>query len=119
MTDQASEGSQAASIEAPLEVAEPTGLQVITDPAHPFAKAFISTVAVLVAVALAAATVALSSILIMIGVSLFLALALDPVVRRLESRAPRCGAVFHTAVLLLQWRGLRYSPHESWHPPRL
>lgn len=105
MTDQASEGSQAASIEAPLEVAEPTGLQVITDPAHPFAKAFISTVAVLVAVALAAATVALSSILIMIGVSLFLALALDPVVRRLESRGlgrgRSIGVVFSVFLALL------------------
>lgn len=105
MTDQASEGSQATSIEAPQEVAEPTGLQVITDPAHPFAKAFISTVAVLVAVALAAATVALSSILIMIGVSLFLALALDPVVRRLQSRGlgrgRSIGVVFSVFLALL------------------
>lgn len=105
MTDQASEGSESESFEIPPEVDEPTGLQVITDPAHPFAKAFISTVAVLVAVALAAATVALSSILIMIGVSLFLALALDPVVRRLEARGlgrgRAIGVVFSVFLALL------------------
>ncbi|HAM44881.1 MAG TPA: AI-2E family transporter [Propionibacteriaceae bacterium] len=105
MTDRASEGPAPDSVEASMAVDEPTGLRVVTDPAHPFAKAFVSTIAVLVAVALAAATVTLSSILIMVGVSLFLALALDPVVRKLEGRGlgrgRAIGVVFSVFLALL------------------
>lgn len=105
MTDPAVEGPDPSSIDVPLQVDEPTGLRVVTDPAHPFAKAFISTIAVLAAVALAAATVTLSSILIMVGVALFLALALDPVVRRLEARGlgrgRSIGVVFSVFLALL------------------
>jgi predicted PurR-regulated permease PerM len=105
MTDRASEAPEPSPLDTPPEIDEPAGLRVMTDPAHPFAKAFISTIAVLVAVALAAATVTLSSILIMVGVSLFLALALDPVVCKLEGRGlgrgRAIGVVFSVFLALL------------------
>jgi predicted PurR-regulated permease PerM len=61
-------------------------LRVVSLLAHPFAWAFVGTIAVLLALSLGSATAALSAILVTVGVALFLALALDPAVRRLEAR---------------------------------
>lgn len=82
-----------------------SGLRVVTDAAHPFARTFIATIAVIVALALAAATITLSTIVITVGVALFLSLALDPVVRRLErrglGRGRAIGVVFSVFLALL------------------
>ncbi|MCA0294184.1 MAG: AI-2E family transporter [Actinobacteria bacterium] len=51
---------------------------------HPFAWGFTATVGALVALALASSVVNLSTVLISVGVALFIALALDPLVRWLE-----------------------------------
>ncbi|MFT4108843.1 AI-2E family transporter [Propionicimonas sp.] len=51
---------------------------------HPFGWGFTATVGALVALALAGAVSSLSTVLVSIGVALFIALALDPLVRLLE-----------------------------------
>lgn len=52
--------------------------------AHPFVWGFTATVGALIAISLAGAMASLSTVLISIGVALFVALALDPLVRWLE-----------------------------------
>lgn len=61
-------------------------LRVVAELAHPFAWAFVGTIGVLLALSLGSAIAALSAILTSVGVALFLALALDPAVVRLEAR---------------------------------
>jgi predicted PurR-regulated permease PerM len=61
-------------------------LRIVADLAHPFAWAFVGTVGVLMALSLGSAIAGLSAILVTVGVALFLALALDAAVRRLERR---------------------------------
>lgn len=58
--------------------------RALTDVRHPFRLGLTVTLGVLVALALASAVGSLSTVLISVGVALFLALALDPVVRWLE-----------------------------------
>lgn len=81
------------SVEPPLPAmlvpVGPTGsgpLRVVTDLARPFAWAFIGTVAVLLALSLGVAASSLSTVLMSIGIALFVALALDPVVLRIQAR---------------------------------
>jgi predicted PurR-regulated permease PerM len=74
---------------------EPTpgwrSLRVVKILAHPFAWAFVGTIGVLLALSLGSATAALSAILVTVGVALFIALALDPAVRRIEARGVERG----------------------------
>ena len=55
------------------------------DLGHPFGWGFTATVGALVALSLAGAISSLSTVLVSIGVALFVALALDPLVRWLET----------------------------------
>jgi predicted PurR-regulated permease PerM len=59
--------------------------RVVADLNHPFRLGFAVTLGVVVAIALAQSIVSLSTVLISIGVALFIALALDPVLRWLQS----------------------------------
>jgi predicted PurR-regulated permease PerM len=79
-------------------------LQVITDLKGPFAKAFVSTVAVLLAVSLGIAVGSLSTILMTVGIALFVALALNPLVLRLQARGAtrkRALAIVFTGFVLV------------------
>ncbi len=60
--------------------------------ARPFAWSFMGALGVVLALSLGSAASALSSIVITIGMAIFLALALDPAVRRLEGKGLRRGA---------------------------
>lgn len=74
--------------EEPQDAPSPPGrqsLRVMTEPARPLVRAFVGTVGVLLAVTLAAAVVSLATIVLSVGIALFLALALDPVVGRLQA----------------------------------
>lgn len=79
--------------------------RVVIDLGHPFVWGFTATVGALVALSLAGAISALSTVLVSIGVALFVALALDPLVRWLEShgmsRGLSIGVVFAAFTLLL------------------
>jgi hypothetical protein len=69
-------------------------LRVIAGLASPFAWAFVGTIGVLLALSLGSAVTALSGILMSVGVALFVALALDPLVLRLQARgATRARAI--------------------------
>jgi len=72
---------------------------------HPFAWGFLAAVGALVAVSLSGALAALSTVLVWIGAALFIALALDPMVRWLErhrmSRGVSITTVFVGFILLL------------------
>lgn len=59
--------------------------RLVIDLGHPFVWGFTATVGALIAVSLAGAIASLSAILVSIGVALFVALALDPLVRWLET----------------------------------
>ncbi|WP_028708469.1 AI-2E family transporter [Propionicicella superfundia] len=59
--------------------------RVLIDISHPFRWGFVVTAGALVALAIAGGLSSLSTVLISIGVALFIALALDPVVRWLQS----------------------------------
>lgn len=59
-------------------------VHVLADFGHPLAWGFVATVGGLIAFALGGALVSLSTILVWIGAALFIALALDPMVRWLE-----------------------------------
>lgn len=56
-------------------------LKVFADLGHPLAWGFLATVGALIALALATSVSSLSTVLVSIGVALFVALALDPLVR--------------------------------------
>lgn len=74
----------------PVPVAEPVATQhaphrrLVIDLGHPFVWGFTATVGALIALSLAGAISSLSTVLVPIGVALFVALALDPLVRWLE-----------------------------------
>jgi hypothetical protein len=63
----------------------PRSGRLVVDLGHPFVWGFTATVGALVAMSLAGAMGTLSTVLVSIGVALFVALALDPLVRFLES----------------------------------
>ncbi len=67
-------------------------LKVFADLGHPIAWGFLATVGALIALALATSVSALSTVVVSIGVALFIALALDPLVRWLEARRLPRGA---------------------------
>ncbi|MBK9698326.1 MAG: AI-2E family transporter [Propionibacteriaceae bacterium] len=70
---------------APPSVAGPRS-RVLADLGHPFVWGFTVAFGALAAWALGGAVVSLSAVLVYIGVALFMALALDPLVRWLEGR---------------------------------
>ena len=84
----AEEAALPAAASAP--VAEPVAAQrvphrrIVIDLGHPFVWGFTATVGALIALSLAGAISSLSTVLVSIGVALFVALALDPLVRWLE-----------------------------------
>ena len=81
------EGATAATSAEPwrADVAQPRR-EVWANVGHPFASGLLLTIGGLVAFALGVAFINLSTIVIYIVMALFVALALDPVVRRLERR---------------------------------
>ncbi len=96
---------------APVPVVGPVAGQhtrrrrVMIDLGHPFGWGFTATVGALVALSLAGAISSLSTVLVSIGVALFVALALDPLVRWLEThgmgRGLSIGVVFAAFALIL------------------
>lgn len=85
-TPQPAPNGDPAEIAAPSGAAAPARPRVLTDLGHPFVWGLTVAFGALTAWAITGAAVSLSSVLVYIGVSLFLALALDPLVRWLESR---------------------------------
>ena len=79
--------------------------RLVIDLGHPFVWGFTATVGALIALSLAGAIASLSTVLVSIGVALFVALALDPLVRWLEahgiSRGLSIGVVFAAFALIL------------------
>jgi predicted PurR-regulated permease PerM len=65
--------------------AHPRPGRLVIDLGHPFVWGFTATVGALVALLLASSVASLSTVLISVGVALFIALALDPLVRWLEN----------------------------------
>ncbi len=96
---------------APTVAAKPTApsqsrhRRVTVDLGHPFVWGFTATVGALMAISLASALVSLSTVMVSIGVALFIALALDPLVRWLErhkmSRGLSIAVVFAAFALIL------------------
>lgn len=82
----------------PRSVPRPRHLKVFADLGHPFGWGFLATAGALTAMALGTSVSSLSTVLVSVGAALFIALALDPLVRRLEargmSRGPGIGVVF-------------------------
>jgi len=76
----------ASSTEPPAAVVAPPRREVWANVGHPFASGLLLTIGALVAIGLGVAFINLSTIVIYIVMALFVALALDPVVRRLERR---------------------------------
>ena len=107
----ASELSVPTAGEAPVPAPGPAPTQrtphrrLMVDLGHPFGWGFTATVGALVALSLAGAISALSTVLVSIGVALFVALALDPLVRWLEDhgmgRGISIGIVFAAFALIL------------------
>lgn len=79
--------------------------RLVIDLGHPFVWGFTATVGALIAISLAGAMVSLSTVLVSIGVALFIALALDPLVRWLErhgmSRGLSIAVVFAAFALII------------------
>ncbi len=69
------------------------------DLGHPFAWGFTATVGGLVSFSLASAVVSLSTVMVSIGVALFIALALDPLVRWLERHGMSRGLSIATVMV--------------------
>jgi predicted PurR-regulated permease PerM len=96
---------------APVPAVEPAAAQrtqhrrIMIDLGHPFGWGFTATVGALVALSLAGAISSLSTVLVSIGVALFVALALDPLVRWLEThgmgRGLSIGVVFAAFAVIL------------------
>lgn len=70
----------------------PVRNRIVVDLGHPFVWGFTATVGGLVAFSLAGAMASLSTVLVSIGAALFIALALDPLVRWLEGHRMGRGA---------------------------
>ncbi len=99
-----------APLAEPVPAAEPVAAQrphrkLLVDLGHPFGWGFTATVGALVALSLAGAISSLSTVLVSIGVALFVALALDPLVRWLEThgmgRGISIGVVFAAFAVIL------------------
>jgi len=79
--------------------------RVVIHLGHPFVWGFTATVGALTAMALAGAISELSTVLVSVGVALFVALALDPLVRWLEGhgmrRGPSIAVVFVAFALII------------------
>ena len=73
-----------APVTAPQAASRAPHRRLVIDLGHPFVWGFTATVGALIAVSLAGAISSLSTVLVSIGVALFVALALDPLVRWLE-----------------------------------
>lgn len=88
-----------------LEPAARSGRRLVIDLGHPFVWGFTATVGALVAISLGGAMASLSTVLVSIGAALFIALALDPLVRWLErhkmSRGLAIAVVFAGFALVL------------------
>ncbi|HEY3545151.1 MAG TPA: AI-2E family transporter [Propionicimonas sp.] len=101
----------ATPVVAPVPPVEPAAAQraphrrIMIDLGHPFVWGFTATVGALVALSLAGALSSLSTVLVSIGVALFVALALDPLVRWLEGhgmgRGISIGVVFAGFAVIL------------------
>ncbi len=79
------EGTSVEAVHAALQTsATPRPRRMVVDLGHPFIWGFTATVGGLVAISLANAMVSLSTVLVSVGAALFIALALDPLVRWLE-----------------------------------
>ena len=99
------------TIATPAPAVEPAAAQraphrrIMIDLGHPFGWGFTATVGALVALSLAGAISSLSTVLVSIGVALFVALALDPLVRWLEThgmgRGLSIGVVFAGFAVIL------------------
>ena len=91
--------------EHPTPVRTTPHRRLVIDLGHPFVWGFTATVGALIALSLAGAITSLSTVLVSIGVALFVALALDPLVRLLErhgmSRGLSIGVVFAAFALIL------------------
>lgn len=87
------------------EPAPRSGRRLVIDLGHPFVWGFTATVGALVAISLGGAMASLSTVLVSIGAALFIALALDPLVRWLErhkmSRGLAIAVVFAGFALVL------------------
>ncbi|HEY3337878.1 MAG TPA: AI-2E family transporter [Propionicimonas sp.] len=79
--------------------------RLVIDLGHPFVWGFTATVGALIALSLAGAISSLSTVLVSIGVALFVALALDPLVRWLENhgmgRGLSIGVVFAAFAIII------------------
>ena len=88
----------------PTPAARPK-LRVLADLGHPFTWGFVAAAGVLLAIALGGALTALSTVAVSVGVALFIALALEPLVRWLEnhrmSRGMSIAVVFVGFALLI------------------
>ena len=73
-----------APVTAPQAASRAPHRRLVIDLGHPVVWGFTATVGALIAVSLAGAISSLSTVLVSIGVALFVALALDPLVRWLE-----------------------------------
>ncbi|MBA3021250.1 AI-2E family transporter [Propionicimonas sp.] len=73
-------------VAAAAEPARPRSLKVLADFKNPFSWGFVATIGVLLALALGGALASLSTVLVWMGIALFIALALDPMVKWLEGR---------------------------------
>lgn len=87
------------------EPAARSGRRLVIDLGNPFVWGFTATVGALVAISLGGAMASLSTVLVSIGAALFIALALDPLVRWLErhkmSRGLAIAVVFAGFALVL------------------
>ena len=97
--------AEPAVAEHPTPVRTAPHRRLVVDLGHPFVWGFTATVGALIALSLAGAIASLSTVLVSIGVALFVALALDPLVRWLEahgiSRGLSIGVVFAAFALIL------------------
>jgi predicted PurR-regulated permease PerM len=85
ITDSDSDSDQVAPPDAALAAGdEGRRFRVFAELAHPFTWGFLAAVGALVAFSLSGALSSLSTVLVWIGAALFIALALDPMVRWLE-----------------------------------
>jgi predicted PurR-regulated permease PerM len=89
----------------PVPTRQAAHRRLVIDLGHPFVWGFTATVGALIALSLAGAISSLSTVLVSVGVALFVALALDPLVRWLEGhgmgRGVAIGVVFAGFALIL------------------
>ena len=101
------ESTEAAAAPAGAAPARPVARlprRLTVDLSHPFVVGFTVTVGALVAMSLAGAMASLSTVLVSVGVALFIALALDPLVRWLERH--RLSRGLSIAVVFIAFAGV-------------